>query len=118
MSRYYEMSVAISGHKPDRADAVTNAAAEEWPFEDWWGGNDGDNNDHSLHASGRDCLYGGESEEEFTERLSLAVWKANGAFCSVVVDATFLEDLPCETHTLDESDYARLMAAEEVDSGS
>ena len=63
----------------------------------------------TMHASAQGNLCGGESEEEFTERLSLAVWRANGGYCSVTVDATYLENLPYETHTLDEADYARLI---------
>ena len=41
----------------------------------------------------------------------MAIWRANGSFCEVVVNATYLEDLPYETYTLDESDYARLIQA-------
>lgn len=44
-----------------------------------------------------------------TERLSLAIWRANGAYCDVTVRATYLEELPYETHCLDEADYARLI---------
>ena len=62
-----------------------------------------------MQASAQHSLSGGESEEEFTERLSLAIWRANGKFCDVSVDATFLEDLPYEIHTLDENDYERLI---------
>jgi hypothetical protein len=48
-------------------------------------------------------------EEEFTERLSVAIWRANGAYCEVTVNATYLENLPYETHCLNEADYARLI---------
>ena len=54
------------------------------------------------------CVVG-RSEEQFTERLSVAIWRANGGYCRVSVDATYLENLPYETHGLDESDYARLI---------
>ena len=62
-----------------------------------------------LTASEEASLCGGESEEQFTERLSLAVWKANGEFCEVTINATYLENLPYEIHSLDEDDYERLM---------
>ena len=45
-----------------------------------------------LRASAQDWLAGGESEEQFTERLSVAIWRANGAYCEVSVDATYLEE--------------------------
>ena len=106
MSRYYEMDVEILGHVPEKEDQIKMAAEEEWPFGDWWSTGEGD-----IHASAQSTLCGGESEEQFTERLSVAIWRANGSFCEVMVNATYLEDLPYETHTLDESDYARLIEA-------
>jgi hypothetical protein len=39
----------------------------------------------------------------------VAIWRANGAYCDVTVDATYLESLPYETHCLSEADYARLI---------
>jgi len=103
MSRYYGMNVTISGHNPALAEAIQAAAGEEWPFEDW------SDSDEQLTAYAEDNLCGGESEELFTERLSVAVWRANGAYCDVTVDATYLESLPYETHCLNEADYSRLI---------
>jgi hypothetical protein len=103
MSRYYAMSVEITGHCNDRADAIKAAAGQEWPFDDWFSRED------TLTASAENSLCGGESEEQFTERLSLAVWRANEAYCDVSVNATYMEELPCEIHCLDEDDYARLI---------
>ena len=106
MSRYYEMDVEILGHAAEKEDQIKMAAAEEWPFGDWWSTGEGD-----IHASAQSTLCGGESEEQFTERLSVAIWRANGAFCEVLVNATYLEDLPYESYALDEGDYARLIEA-------
>jgi hypothetical protein len=98
------MTVEISGHHPARVEAIKKAATAEWPLEaDWI------NNGERMQASGEGQLCGGEMEEEFTERLSLAVWRANRAFCQIVVDATYMEELPHETHCLDEGDYAQLV---------
>lgn len=72
-------------------------------FIDWY------DQEETLTASAEGSLCGGESEEKFTERLSLAIWRANGAYCDVTVRATYLEELPYETHCLDEADYARLI---------
>ena len=107
MSRFYEMSVEVSGHDRAKVAEIQAAGEQEWPFDDWWFA--GENDAGTLHASGQDNLCGGESEEEFTERLSLAIWRANGGYCRVSVDATYLENLPYETHELDEADYARLI---------
>ena len=49
------------------------------------------------------------AEEQFTERLSVAIWRANDGFCEVVVNATYMEELPYEIHSLDQADYARLI---------
>ena len=107
MSRHYEMSVEISGHRPERADAIRAAATDQWEFIDW------SDQDETLTASAEGSLCGGESEEEFTERLSVAIWRANGAYCDVTVDATYLESLPYETHCLNEADYARLIGEQQ-----
>ncbi len=107
MSRYYEMGVEITGHRPDKADAIRDAATNEWEFADWY------DQDGKLTASAEGSLCGGETEEEFTERLSMAIWQANGAYCEVTVNATYLESLPYETHCLDEDDYTRLIGKQE-----
>ncbi len=107
MSRYYLMSVAISEYDPAKAKDIQAATEAEWSFDDWGPGADAPG--ETLYASAESYLTGGETEEEFTERLSLAVWRANGGYCKVSVDATYLENLPYETHSLDEEDYARLV---------
>ena len=57
----------------------------------------------------RTSLCGGESEEQFTERLSVAIWRATAVFAKSSLMPPILEDLPYEIHTLDEDDYARLI---------
>ena len=103
MSRYYEMSVEISGYRPENVQAIQKAAEHEWPFKDWY------DRDEAITAAAEANLCGGESEQEFTERLSMAIWRANGAYCKVTVTATYLENRPYETHCLGEDDYARLI---------
>jgi hypothetical protein len=105
MSRFYGMSVEITDFPPDAIDRIKQAARGEWPFEQW----NGAVKPGGISAYAEERLCGGESEEMFTERLAVAVWRAAGAFCRVSVDATYLEDLPYETHSLDEDDYARLL---------
>jgi hypothetical protein len=113
MSRLYEMTVTISGYHPANTDKIQAAAEREWPFTDWWDSDDEDLDTPPLEASAQSSLCGGESEEEFTERLSVAIWQANGGYCCVVVNATYLENLPYETHTLGEEDYDRLLQQKE-----
>ena len=104
MSRYYNMTVAITGAAGERVDAVKQAAEAEWPFDDWC--------EHGgVMTSSCDAqLCGGEMEEQFAERLAKAVWIANGRPCPVAVNATYLEDLPCEGFSFDDHDYDRLMS--------
>jgi hypothetical protein len=109
------MGVEISGHDPEKEPQIKQAAESEWPFEDWWSSGEGD-----LQSSAQNTLCGGESEEQFTERLSVAIWRANGGYCEVVVNATYLEELPYEIHSLNLEDYDRLIrpntgATEHVD---
>jgi hypothetical protein len=47
----------------------------------------------------------------FADRLAKAIWDANGGFCRVVVRSTYLDDLPCEAFSLEQSDYDRLMVS-------
>jgi hypothetical protein len=107
MSRYYSMSVAITDARPDRFDEIRAAASAEWAFDDW------QEFDGVLTASADDRLCSGETEPEFAERLARAVWAANGGACGVDVTATYLEELPSESYSLDESDYDRLITANE-----
>ena len=111
MSRYYNMSVAVTDARPDRFEKIGAAASAEWAFDDW------QEHDGVLTASADDRLCGGETEEEFAERLAKTVWAANGGPCQVDVTATCLEELPSESYSLDESDYARMITVNEEAAG-
>ena len=106
MSRFYRMAVEIPGHDPARTSQIRAAAEEQWPFDDWWPSADEDQGKPEMRA--QDSLCAGETEERFVERLTAAIWRANGSYCRVSVDATYLENLPYEAHKLDEMDYVRL----------
>ena len=105
MSRCYNMAVTITGAVRDRIDTIKQAAEDEWAFDAWFLDDDG-----VLTASADERLCGGETEEEFAQRLAKAIWEANGDYCRVGVDATCLEDLPYETYCLEEDDYQRLVS--------
>ena len=99
MSRYYGMSLIIERVAPDRIRYVKRSARHEWPFEDWHLF-EGD-----LSSYGESNLCGGEGEEEFADRLAHAIWRANKKFCEVIVNATYLEELPHETHIRSKAEY-------------
>ena len=105
MSRYYNMSVAITGAVANRVDAVKQAAKAEWEFDDW------QEFDGVLTASINGRLCGGETEDQFAERLAKSVWAANCGPCRIDVIATYLEDLPCEEFSFGKHDYDRLVIA-------
>ncbi|NQT37233.1 MAG: hypothetical protein HQ581_07075 [Planctomycetes bacterium] len=107
MSRFYNMTVKITGAASDRIDAVKQAAEAEWPF-DGWSFNAAI---AQLTASADDRLCGGETEDEFAQRLAKAIWTANGDYCQVDVHATYLEDLPCDTHSFDQDQYDAFLSA-------
>ena len=110
MSRSYSMLVRISDVAPEKVDCVKQAAKDVWDFEDWC------ECDNYISACVDGYLNGGETEDAFAERLVKAIWAANGGYCAVDVVATYLEDLPCETHTFDEDAYVQIQstAAREV----
>jgi len=102
MSRLYEMSLVVRGAAVDE-NTISEAADEHWNFEDWSSYN------KEISAHGQSNLCGGETEEEFAQRLTESIWKANGKFCEVEVIATYLEDLPHENYLFDEEDYQRFL---------
>ena len=120
MSRYYGMGVEITKFDPEKADAIVDAANAEWgAFSDDWGDSDKypgattqRETERVLTAYGEENLCGMESPDEFCERLTKAIWKANGGFCRVEVRSTYLEDVPCEYHELSEDDFREFLVEE------
>jgi hypothetical protein len=107
MSRYYGMSVRVSGHVKEKAEAIAAALAEEWPS--LWENLENQLDADELSAYGEDRLCGGEMEDEFAARVAKAAWTANGEYCAVNVNCTCLEDLPFESYDFDEERYDELM---------
>ena len=103
MSRYYRMSLEVQGPKPEKIEAIKKAALAEWSFS-----NDDfteKERDKYLTAIAEGNLCGGETEEQFALRLAKAIWKANGGFCRVTVEATCLEYIPSETYSFGPAAY-------------
>ena len=108
MSRSYAMHIEITGSDPAKQSQIEEVLREHWSI-DYFAA---DNASPLLVAEGESSLCGGESEEEFADRIAGAVWKVNGSYCEVMVTATYLDELPYEVHTRDESDYTRLNPAQ------
>ena len=105
MSRYYEMGVEILGHDPEKEDQIKKAAENEWPFGNWWSSGEG-----NMQASAQDWLCWRRNRRAVHRafvRGDLAGQRRLSAKSSV--NATYLEELPYETHTLDQEDYDRLI---------
>ena len=114
MSRLYSMSIKIMDYDDSKTRAIFDAIKHEWEIDHEYchGVSTDEEEPRFLSASGESYLCGGESEEEFADRIALAIWKANGGCCHIEVIATFLEELPYEIHTRDEEDYHHLVEAE------
>jgi hypothetical protein len=116
MSRLYEMTVRVENFDTSKKEKIIQECANVWPFaiDDWWCRDGFDRTGtagYIMSATAEGSLCGGETEDEFSERLSKVIWSANEAFCGVSVIATYMEDLPHETYDMDFEDYERIMAA-------
>jgi len=104
MSRAYQIQVEVRRANLNRLAAINERCAAE-RFVDELTVDDGDNNSVMIgNAIGN--LFAGETEEEFANELTRAIWKANGAFCDVTVRLLHLDDLPFNVIELGEDDYA------------
>lgn len=106
MSRSYEMRVTVKAYTRKHAGAIVAALNGEWEFDPGILPPKGRPLPPQLEAVGTSCLCGGESEEEFAERITHAVWTANRGYCEIEILATYLDvDPPSTIHALTEDDY-------------
>jgi hypothetical protein len=96
MSRHYRMTVEVVCHNEDKSEAIVRACKEEWPF---------DMDVISMAGEGKEYLRGEETTDEFAEKVSRAVWAANGGFCEVSIRCYDLENIPCDSYMYDEETY-------------
>jgi hypothetical protein len=73
MSRYYEMTVFVDRYDVAKVEDIQKAAAAEWPFDEWTFCGGPDEAANGMQASGQGQLCGGETEEEFADRLAAPV---------------------------------------------
>lgn len=103
MSKDYDMSFTITGYDENRIDAIIGVLADEWKFQE------ADEYDGEIRLQGEDCLDSETSEEDYAEISTIAVWKANGKFCTVSLVATYIGGAPWESYCYDEDVYNDLM---------
>ncbi len=107
MSLSYRMQVAVEEFSHGRKEALIEAIRQEWdpdslPPEEY--GPSGD----EILLSGTNALYGGEGAGGFAARAARAIWRANGGYCSICVDAQPDDGEPCDTIELSRDDYDML----------
>ena len=95
MSRAYNMELTVTDFNIKRAVEIMDAANKEWCFGDDLTLNE---DSETIQGSADGSLRGGETDDQFAGRLCKAIFKANKAPCKVSIQATYLEDLPCETY--------------------
>ena len=117
MSRNFEMTIDVSYAVLDGEDeedvktAVFEALCSQWPFTEISAYDDIEAAE--AHSPGKQItccadgvLSGGESDDEFSDRVSEAVWKALGRAADVCVRSVFLDKLPYEEFIRGEEEYA------------
>jgi len=105
MSRMYQMNVEIECTE-EQAEKIIPVLKEYWPFEDPYPSN---YLSGLLYMTGDGSLYGGDTEEEFTDSLARAVWKEVG-YVPVEVNARCMEYLPSDTHHRSKDEYEKWVA--------
>ena len=103
MSQTYGMDFTVADYKPERESAIIEAIRGEWYF---------DPTEHLEAYHGEISGYAegslSDTEEDFAKGVARAVWKANAGYCEVRVNATYLDNLPSETYSFDEDEYAEM----------
>ena len=110
MSRFYEMTVRISGYNKAKESKIQDAAGDEWDFEDDWNTWDDSRKGLCMRAGTQGNLHSGETEADFSQRLAVAIWKANGDVCEIEILCTYLECIPFESYSFDADNYDEIMA--------
>jgi len=104
MSSWYKIEVSVNAFDLTKEDAIIEAARTAWDFDNV---TKTDKNVKTLYISG-ESQVGGEITD-YIGRFAKAIWKANGKYCDIDVQALCVEDLPFEDYSLDDEDYTRLM---------
>lgn len=108
MSRPYEMAIRITDFNIDKLEHIQEACEAEFYALELMLSDEY----NPVRLAGSACLNlcAGETEEEFSERVSRDVWKANEGPCTVQIRATCLECIPYETYEYGEEQYRKYQA--------
>lgn len=112
MSIEYDMGISIRDYNSEKEENIIAAWRNEWhPDAEVSSAllKDDDGDDRLTIFPSNGFLIGGESEEEFCERVSKAIWKANGGYCPLEVTCIYLENPPVETHLMNKEVYESIM---------
>lgn len=92
MAKCYYLYITVQNHDPGKKRAIYDALNEEWsidyPFDEYT--KDAWTNDKVLRAEGCSTAYKHETQEDVSRRVSGAVWSANGTYCLVTIQSTYL----------------------------
>lgn len=116
MARCYGMDVLVEVIPENKWLYVKKALEDAWfgkLAQDAFETNTYDGS-HYFQQYQEGVLCGGESVEEFVDRLTYAIWDACECYVPVIIRATYLDDLPSEEHELNEEDYDEYIKGKET----
>ena len=117
MSRLYGMTLSVKNHDHKKRNAILKEACTEWNF-------DTDvicvfkkdtPKENIFMEEAVNNLCGGESEDEFAERISKSVMRANKGPCNVTVHTVCYENIPRETFDHNEELWEEMQEEEAND---
>lgn len=108
MSQTYNMTLIVCGYVSEKVEAIRDEVNGEWEF-DSWDKIKRSGEQSQLLGSGVGQLCGGETEQEFVDRMAKAIWRANGAFCEIEIQTVHLDDHLHDCHLVDQEDYERII---------
>jgi len=124
MSRLYKMEFIVTGYIKENEDDILEAISSIWEVDcdDFYKSYATEESIKAINAKtgldlphtylsidGENFLYGGESEQDFSERAILKIWKANGSFCHISICATYLEEIPYEQYDFKYDKYLEMI---------
>jgi hypothetical protein len=106
----YDVHVEVTGYRPQKERAVTHSAITAWP------GNPELHHEvaHStILVRGRMEIPGFKHPIRVADAITHAIWRANKAFCRVLVGVTYIENAPYDAFELEKCDYDQWLEHEE-----
>jgi len=101
MSICYRLVVEVEGVTADRQGAVIEAVGGEWEFNTDYP----DPEEGTIRFTGYADLPACAAPRAFAGEISRAIWRANGGYCPVRVDATREDEDPGDEFEFGEDDY-------------